>query len=58
MQEWNLKSWRKKVALQQPIYNDIKLLKEVEEELSKFPPLVFAGEARALKKHLAKVSRG
>ena len=57
-QEWNTKSWREKVALQQPIYNDIALLESVEKQLSKYPPLVFAGEAESLKKHLAKVSRG
>ena len=33
-------------------------LKEVETELSKQPPLVFAGEARNLKNHLAKVANG
>ena len=33
-------------------------LKGVEERLAKLPPLVFAGEARALKKALARVARG
>ncbi|MCH5322596.1 MAG: 3-deoxy-7-phosphoheptulonate synthase class II [Helicobacter sp.] len=58
MKEWDIASWRKKVALQQPTYNNLEELKEVEEQLSKFPPLIFAGEARALTKHLAKVSQG
>ncbi|QOQ98831.1 3-deoxy-7-phosphoheptulonate synthase class II [Helicobacter winghamensis] len=58
MQEWNPKSWRSKVALQQPIYNDLEVLNRIQDELSKYPPLVFAGEARSLKAHLAKVSRG
>ncbi|WP_297809887.1 class II 3-deoxy-7-phosphoheptulonate synthase [uncultured Helicobacter sp.] len=55
---WNPKSWRSKTALQQPTYNDLNALEVVEEELSKYPPLVFAGEARTLKQHLAKVSKG
>lgn len=55
---WNLKSWRSKTALQQPVYKDLKALEVIREQLSKFPPLVFAGEARSLKAHLAKVSRG
>ena len=56
--EWNPKSWRTKTALQQPTYKDLNALEEVEKQLSKFPPLVFAGEARSLKAHLAKVSKG
>lgn len=55
---WNPKSWRDRIALQQPIYKNLKALEEVEKELSKYPPLVFAGEARSLKAHLAKVSKG
>lgn len=58
MKEWDSKSWRSKVALQQPTYNDLELLKKIELELSAFPPLVFAGEARSLKERLAKVSKG
>lgn len=55
---WNPKSWRDRIALQQPVYKNLKALEEVEKELSKYPPLVFAGEARSLKAHLAKVSKG
>ncbi len=58
MKQWNLKSWREKVALQQPIYKDLAELEAVEATLRKYPPLVFAGEARSLKAHLAKVSKG
>ena len=58
MKEWDSKSWRSKVALQQPTYNDLELLRKIELELSAFPPLVFAGEARSLKERLAKVSKG
>ncbi len=60
MQEinWNPTSWRGKTALQQPIYKDLNALEAIEKELSKYPPLVFAGEARTLKSRLAKVSKG
>ncbi len=55
---WNPKSWREKPIKQQPIYKDKGLLKSVEEELRSYPPLVFAGEARALKKRLAAATKG
>ncbi|WP_297570299.1 class II 3-deoxy-7-phosphoheptulonate synthase [uncultured Helicobacter sp.] len=55
---WNPKSWRDKIALQQPIYEDLNVLEAIEKKLSKYPPLVFAGEARTLKSRLAKVSKG
>ena len=41
-----------------PAYPDEAALKAVEAELASFPPLVFAGEARALKKALAEVAAG
>lgn len=41
-----------------PDYPDDAPLKAVEEQLAKYPPLVFAGEARTLKRQLAAVSRG
>ena len=55
---WSKDSWRKKPIVQVPEYNDLSALKKVEDRLSTYPPLVFAGEARRLKKNLAKVSRG
>ncbi len=55
---WSPASWRKKPAKQMPSYPDSAALKRVESELSKQPPLVFAGEARQLKAALAKVSKG
>ena len=54
-QNWTPESWRTKKAWQQPTYPDMGKLREVEERLAKQPPLVFAGEARKLKKALAKV---
>jgi 3-deoxy-7-phosphoheptulonate synthase len=41
-----------------PEYPDRKSLAEVEAQLASFPPLVFAGEARALKRALARVAAG
>lgn len=58
MDSWNPSSWRNFTIKQQPIYKDRQLLKNVEEELKSYPPLVFAGEARNLKKHLNDVVEG
>ncbi len=58
MSNWNPSSWREKPILQQPTYPDRELLKQVEGELKNYPPLVFAGEARNLKKQLAEVVAG
>jgi 3-deoxy-7-phosphoheptulonate synthase len=55
---WSPDSWRSKTAKQQPTYADQDKLHAVEARLAKLPPLVFAGEARRLKKKLAKVSTG
>nr|WP_232372052.1 3-deoxy-7-phosphoheptulonate synthase class II [Acuticoccus mangrovi] len=41
-----------------PDYPDKDAVRAVEERLASYPPLVFAGEARALKKELARVSEG
>ena len=56
--KWSPASWRNKPILQVPEYPDQAQLKQVEKTLSGFPPLVFAGEARALKRGLAKVAAG
>ena len=57
-QTWKPDSWRSKPILQVPDYPDSEVLAQVEARLHSFPPLVFAGEARDLKQHLAAVSRG
>src|SRR5215470_12575282 len=57
-ERWTPDSWRKKPILQVPEYPDRKALADVEQQLATFPPLVFAGEARALKKALARVVAG
>lgn len=43
---------------QVPTYPDLGALANVESQLSRFPPLVFAGEARELKHELAAVTEG
>jgi len=55
---WTPNSWRDFPIKQQPIYNDMGKVKEVENELSSYPPLIFAEEARRLKSQLANVSKG
>ena len=55
---WTPESWRSKPIQQAPVYPDLGALSAVERTLAGFPPLVFAGEARKLKKALAKVAAG
>ena len=58
MSNWQIDSWRKKPILQQPEYEDKEQLQEVEKTLSSYPPLVFAAEARELRRQLGEVSLG
>ena len=58
MNNWEKGSWRDFPIKQQPQYQDLELLKKVEEELSSYPPLIFAGEARSLREKLAEVEQG
>ena len=58
MSDWNKSDWRAKPRIQMPDYTDAAALNAVEAQLSKYPPLVFAGEARRLKAHLADAARG
>lgn len=55
---WKPDSWRKFEALQQPEWPNRDSLEEACSNLSRYPPLVFAGEVRSLKAHLARVARG
>ncbi|WP_298815073.1 class II 3-deoxy-7-phosphoheptulonate synthase [uncultured Roseibium sp.] len=57
-EKWSPDSWRSKPILQVPEYPDQEALADVEQRLSTYPPLVFAGEARALKQQLADVAAG
>ncbi len=58
MTEWTKSGWRAKPRIQMPAYTDQDALEAVEAKLSKYPPLVFAGEARRLKEELAAAARG
>ena len=58
MSDWQKTDWRQKPRVQMPEYIDQGALLKVEGQLSKYPPLVFAGEARNLKAKLAAASRG
>ena len=49
-EQWSPDSWRGKPVVQMPAYEDSDKLASVEAELATFPPLVFAGEARKLKR--------
>lgn len=55
---WTPASWRELPIKQSPEYLDKASLGAVEKQLAGFPPLVFAGEARKLKKALADVCTG
>ena len=58
MNDWNLDSWKYRVAKHIPNYENEKDLRSVEQKLASFPPLVFAGEVRSLKSQLKEVSDG
>ena len=55
---WTKTDWRAKPRLQMPDYPDQAALTAAEMQLAKYPPLVFAGEARKLKKQLALAAEG
>ena len=58
MTKWTPESWRMFDAKQMPQYPNAAALQKAEDDLSCLPPLIFAGEARALKRDLAKVANG
>ncbi len=55
---WSPESWRNKPIIQVPDYPDQAALAAAENKLRGYPPLVFAGEARKLRRQLADVSEG
>jgi 3-deoxy-7-phosphoheptulonate synthase len=55
---WSPSSWRGLPALHQPEWPDREELAAALAELARMPPLVFAGEARALRDALAEVAAG
>ncbi len=56
--KWTPDSWQGLPIQQQPEYPDAVALEHVNEKLRKYPPLVFAGEARNLRSQLAEVAEG
>ena len=56
--EWSPRSWREKVAAQQPDYPDPHELDRVLVCLSKLPPLVTSWEVEELKRELGEAARG
>ncbi len=57
-QNWTPGSWRTYALHQAPTYPDAAALATTEARLAKYPPLVFAGEARRLRASLALASQG
>ena len=55
---WSPSSWRAFEARHQPDWPDAARVEAAGEQLKSLPPLVFAGEARALRAALAEVSAG
>src|SRR6056297_3246099 len=58
MNKWQKSGWRAVPRVQMPDYTDAGALAGVEGRLSKYPPLVFAGESRTLRAELAAAGRG
>ena len=56
--KWRPETWRDKPVRQIPDFPDSAALAAAEKTLRGYPPLVFAGEARNLRAHLAEVAAG
>src|SRR5215207_4443152 len=55
---WTPSSWREHPAHQQPVWPDEAALDRSLKQIASYPPLVFAGEARALTSQLGSVVAG
>src|SRR3954462_6493496 len=55
---WTPSSWQSHPASQQPDWPDPGHLEQALKQISSFPPLVFAGEARSLEASLGQVAAG
>ena len=58
MAHWTPLSWRDRPAAQQPDWPDDAALERAVKQIAAYPPLVFAGEARALTSSLGRVAAG
>jgi 3-deoxy-7-phosphoheptulonate synthase len=56
--DWNKYSWKNFTAEQQPDWPDLQSYENVLNEINSLPPLVFAGEVRALHKKLRLAAQG
>jgi 3-deoxy-7-phosphoheptulonate synthase len=56
--QWSPETWRSLPVQQMPVFKDADFLAHTEKRLAGFPPLVFAGEARKLRKKLGRVAEG
>jgi 3-deoxy-7-phosphoheptulonate synthase len=56
--QWTPASWRDCPIRQVPAYPDQAALESMEAKIGRYPPLVFAGEARRLKSQLALAAEG
>jgi 3-deoxy-7-phosphoheptulonate synthase len=55
---WSPQTWRDRPIQQAPAYPDHAALAATETELNALPPLIFAGEARALRTDLGRAAAG
>ena len=55
---WTPDRWQKLKAEQQPNWGNTDNYNKVIQQITKYPPLVFAGEVRALKQDLAEAAQG
>ena len=55
---WAINLWRQRPVRQAPTYPDQAALEAMEKKLRRYPPLVFAGEARRLKAALGTAAEG
>ena len=55
---WSPQSWRKKLATQQPVYQDADKLDDALHRLAKLPPLVTSWEIESLKRQLGEAAAG
>jgi 3-deoxy-7-phosphoheptulonate synthase len=55
---WTPSSWQQQPILQQPTYPDARHIQEIQDRLAQRPPLVFAGEVRALRQQFSEVTQG
>ena len=58
MKKWTINSWKNFPAKHLPDYQDQKELDLVLGKIKNYPPLVFAGETRSLKKSLPQLVKG